>query len=149
MDSYAHHSPVIAQVARSNRGEAKFPRVLILALSAFSALSCIAGGLALVIGYDGNRFLPPLDLLRFNRLRAMARASPPRAASLALSGWSTVAWLLAFPFSFAPGPFVDESTPFVPQLTFWTIGGLVMAVVMALVTWRGVRTLTRDAAASR
>lgn len=56
--------------------------------------------------------------------------------------WTALAWLLALPFSFAPGPFVDEATPFAPQLALWTMGGLLMALVMALITWQGVRQLT-------
>lgn len=58
--------------------------------------------------------------------------------------WTALAWLLALPFSFAPSPFVDESTPFVPQLALWSMGGVLMAFVMALVTWLGVRQLTRS-----
>jgi hypothetical protein len=61
--------------------------------------------------------------------------------------WTALAWSLALPFSFAPGPFVDERTPFVPQLALWSMGGLLMALVMALVTWRGVRQLTLHDAA--
>jgi hypothetical protein len=347
MDSHAHNTAVIAQEARPRHAQAKYSRALIVTLSGFSLLSCIAGGLALVIWPGGSRFLPPLDLLRFTPFHdyfvpglilliavggaqllclttnyqrtpsaplacafaggtlsvwivaqaAMIRALHPlhglylamglallvvgtkaawqrreprtrwlvgvtagellgfavpaatgilvkeleasggaqvivlglagaveglllgaaqawawplpirrvryalltslaaalvwtsamllvqlmkaddiptqvvvatAAATVLLGlpaigfaqwielrhharrawrfiGWSALAWLLALPFSFAPGPFVDESTPFAPQLALWTIGGLLMALVMALVTWLGVRTLTRDA----
>lgn len=53
--------------------------------------------------------------------------------------WTALAWLVALPFSFAPGPFVDEATPLASQLGLWSMGGLLMAAVMAMVTWRGVR----------
>lgn len=56
--------------------------------------------------------------------------------------WTALAWLVALPFSFAPSPFVDEATPVSSQLALWTMAGLLMALVMALVTWRGVRQLT-------
>jgi hypothetical protein len=56
--------------------------------------------------------------------------------------WSALAWLLALPLSFAPGPFVDESTPFLSNIALWATGGMLMAYVMALVTWQGVRRLT-------
>jgi hypothetical protein len=56
--------------------------------------------------------------------------------------WTALAWILALPFSFAPGPFVDETTPFSSQIVLWAMGGLSMACVMALVTWQGVRRIT-------
>lgn len=56
-------------------------------------------------------------------------------------GWTALAWVLALPLSFAPGPFVDEHTPLGPQLVLWTAGGALMALVMALVTWQGARRL--------
>jgi hypothetical protein len=86
--------------------------------------------------------LPAIGFAQWLELRHHARRAWRFIA------WSALAWLLALPFSFAPGPFVDASTPFVPQLALWTIGGFLMALVMALVTWLGVRTLTPDAQAS-
>lgn len=347
MDTRSHDTPVIPQFARRKHREAKFPRVLILALAVFSALSSIAGGMELVIWHRGDHFLPPLDVLRFTPfhnyfvpgliltlivggaqlLCVMAvyerRKSAPLACVLAggtLSGWigaeaamirtfhplhglylfvgltllglgiraawqlreprsrwvlavtagellgfaapaatgillsklgasgalevtalgaagaieglllgaaqawawpvpvrrlryalltalaaaivwvcamslvqlattddvsslvvsvsvaatvllgltsigtaqwlelrhhvqrawryvawTALAWLLALPFSFAPSPFVDEATPLAPQLVLWSMGGLLMALVMALVTWQGVRQVTREA----
>lgn len=56
-------------------------------------------------------------------------------------GWTALAWLLALPLSFAPGPFVDETTPLAQHVVLWAAGGLLMAFVMALVTWQGVRRL--------
>lgn len=54
---------------------------------------------------------------------------------------TALAWLLALPLSFAPGPFVDETTPLAAHLALWGTGGALMAYVMALVTWQGVRRL--------
>lgn len=56
-------------------------------------------------------------------------------------GWTALAWLLALPLSFAPGPLVDEATPLAVHVVLWGAGGLLMAFVMALVTWQGVRRL--------
>lgn len=56
--------------------------------------------------------------------------------------WSALAWVMALPFSFAPGPFVDETTPFAAHVALWACGGALMAYVMAVVTWQGVRRLT-------
>lgn len=52
---------------------------------------------------------------------------------------SALAWVLALPLSFAVGPFVDERTPPVAQLALWSMGGVAMAFVMAMVTWQGAR----------
>lgn len=54
-------------------------------------------------------------------------------------GWTALAWALALPWSFAPGPLVDESTPGLVQAALWSSGGLAMAWVFALVSWQGVR----------
>jgi hypothetical protein len=53
--------------------------------------------------------------------------------------WTALAWVLALPMSFLPGPLVDEATPFASHVVLWGAGGLLMAYVMALVTWQGVR----------
>jgi hypothetical protein len=55
--------------------------------------------------------------------------------------WTALAWTIALPASFAPGPFVDETTPLVAHVVLWGCGGLVMAFAMAVVTWQGVRRL--------
>ena len=55
--------------------------------------------------------------------------------------WTALAWVLALPMSFLPGPLVDESTPLAVHLVLWFLGGLLMAFVMALVTWQGARRL--------
>lgn len=56
-------------------------------------------------------------------------------------GWTALAWLLALPMSFLPGPLVDEKTPLLPNLTLWVCGGLLMAYVLSLLTWQGARRL--------
>lgn len=55
--------------------------------------------------------------------------------------WTALAWVVALPMSFLPGPLVDESTPLGSHLVLWGCGGLLMAHVMALITWQGVRRL--------
>ena len=55
--------------------------------------------------------------------------------------WTAGAWAIALPWSFAPAPFVDESTPLVSHLALWSSAGLIMAYVMALITWQGARRL--------
>lgn len=55
--------------------------------------------------------------------------------------WTALAWAVALPLSFAPGPFVDEATPLSSHVVLWGCGGLLMAYAMALITWRGVRRL--------
>jgi hypothetical protein len=57
-------------------------------------------------------------------------------------GWTALAWALALPLSFAPGPFVDESTPISSVVALWATAGLVMAHVMARITWIGAERLT-------
>lgn len=61
--------------------------------------------------------------------------------------WTALAWLVALPFSFAPGPFVDEATPLTSHFVLWGCGGLLMAYAMALVTWQGARRLSAEACA--
>jgi hypothetical protein len=55
--------------------------------------------------------------------------------------WTALAWTVALPWSFAAGPFVDETTPLPSHFVLWGCGGLLMAYTMALVTWRGARGL--------
>lgn len=64
------------------------------------------------------------------------------------SAWTALAWMLALPLSFAPGPFVDASTPLAANLALWACGGMVMAYAMAQITWFGVRSLDRARLAS-
>jgi hypothetical protein len=56
-------------------------------------------------------------------------------------GWTALAWAVALPLSFTPSPFVDERTPIASHVALWGCAGLLMAYVMALITWQGVRRL--------
>ncbi|MCB9756047.1 MAG: hypothetical protein H6713_39500 [Myxococcales bacterium] len=60
--------------------------------------------------------------------------------------WTALAWTVALPLSFAPGPLVDESTPIGAHVLLWGSGGLLMAFVMAQITWRGARRVIPGAA---
>jgi hypothetical protein len=55
--------------------------------------------------------------------------------------WTALAWALALPLSFLAGPFVDEHTPLPIHFVLWGSTGVMMAYVMALVTWQGVRRI--------
>ena len=55
--------------------------------------------------------------------------------------WTALAWAAALPFSFAPSPLVDAATPVSSHVALWSSAGLLMAYVMALVTWQGARRL--------
>lgn len=57
--------------------------------------------------------------------------------------WTALAWLAALPLSFLPGPLVDERTPLIAQFVLWGVGGVLMAYVMAWLTWFGVQALQR------
>ena len=63
-------------------------------------------------------------------------------------GWTALAWILALPLSFLPSPLVGASTPAITSLVLWACSGLMMAHVMARVTWRGVYDLTASNAES-
>jgi hypothetical protein len=55
--------------------------------------------------------------------------------------WTALAWAVALPLSFTPGPFVDESSPIASHVALWGSAGVLMAYVMALMTWQGVSRL--------
>jgi len=56
-------------------------------------------------------------------------------------GWTALAWVVALPFSFLPMPFVDLTTPMAAMAALWACAGLMMAYVMALITWQGAKRL--------
>jgi hypothetical protein len=56
--------------------------------------------------------------------------------------WTALAWLVALPISFAPSPLVDEKTPVSSLVVLWGCSGLMMAYVMATITWIGAKRLT-------
>ena len=59
-------------------------------------------------------------------------------------GWTALGWALALPWSFVPGPFVDEWTPAAAHIALWSTGGAIMAYVFALVTWQGAKRLAES-----
>lgn len=63
-------------------------------------------------------------------------------------GWTALAWLLALPLSFLPSPLVDEATPTASLFALWLSSGLLMAYVMALITWQGAKRLVWREASS-
>lgn len=56
-------------------------------------------------------------------------------------GWTALAWVVALPWSFLPGPAVDESTPAVVHFALWSCAGALMAYTLAQITWQGARRL--------
>lgn len=64
-----------------------------------------------------------------------------RPNALGWISWTALAWVLALPASFAPGPFVDASTPLWASYVLFGAGGVLMAYVMARITWHGVQHL--------
>lgn len=60
------------------------------------------------------------------------------------AGWTLLAWTVALPWSFAPSPFVDATTPPAQMALGFGLGGLAMALTMAAVTGVGARRLVRD-----
>ncbi|MBK8170681.1 MAG: hypothetical protein IPK60_10125 [Sandaracinaceae bacterium] len=67
------------------------------------------------------------------------RHSAPRAHRWIF--WTALAWCVALPLSFTPAPLVDMSTPVASNLVIWACGGLLMAFVMASISWLGVRRI--------
>jgi hypothetical protein len=58
--------------------------------------------------------------------------------------WTALAWTVALPMSFLPGPLVDEATPLATHVVLWCLGGVLMAYVMAWGTWFGVARLSSE-----
>lgn len=63
-------------------------------------------------------------------------------AALRWIPWTALAWVVALPTSFLPGLLVDETTPVWVDVTLYACAGLLMAYLMALITWQGARSLT-------
>lgn len=94
------------------------------------ALTVVAGIATAVVG------LASIGSAQWIELRHHARAAHRWIA------WTALAWIAALPLSFTPSPFVDESTPIAAHVALWACGGLLMAYVMALVTWQGARRMS-------
>jgi hypothetical protein len=121
-------------------------------LTALGAGIVWAGVLSMLLTTEGDDGVPPLILglaifgTAIMGLGAIGSAQwlelrhhTPRANRWIL--WTALAWVVALPLSFTPGPLVDESTPIASQVALWGCAGLLMAYAMALVTWQGVRRL--------
>jgi hypothetical protein len=77
-----------------------------------------------------------LALLAMGALQA--RELAPRGVPMARwVGWTVLAWILALPMSFLAAPLVDEATPAAISAVLWACAGLMMAYVLALVSWGG------------
>ena len=90
----------------------------------------LAGTLAAVVGLLGLGGAQWLEL----------RRRAPRAHRWVF--WTALAWIVALPLSFLPGPFVDEETPLWASLVLFAVAGVQMAYAMALITWQGARRLS-------
>lgn len=109
---------VFAMMSTVGTGPLKLPQWLTLGVAALVMLFAIGGAQWLVLR------------------RVVAR-------SFGWVGWTALAWAAALPLSFLPGPLVDETTPLSTHLVMWGCGGVLMAYVMAWITWLGVRALQR------
>jgi hypothetical protein len=107
-------------------GGTALPPPIAIGLAAIAALVCLAS----------------IGTAQWIELRHHA----PRARTWI--AWTALAWIVALPLSFTPGPFVGASTPLGTHVVLWGCGGLLMAFTMALVTWQGVRALGRATASS-
>ncbi len=61
-------------------------------------------------------------------------------------GWTALAWVVALPWSFLPGPAVDKSTPAVVHFALWSCAGALMAYTLAQVTWQARAGSSRETA---
>lgn len=120
----------------------------------FVALTAIAALLAWSVGLGISALAPtapvaaallglvagPAALLGMGGLQWLELGRHARGAG-AWIGFTALAWTLALPWSFAPSPLVDESTPLASHLVIWGCGGWLMGTTMAIVTWAGARRL--------
>lgn len=109
--------------------------LMLLGRSGAGPLVIVPAGIVAGIGA-----LLAMGSLQWLELRRHVKGSP-----FTWIGWTALAWALALPMSFLPGPLVDEKTPLLPNLTLWVCGGFLMAYVLSLITWQGARRLQRAA----
>lgn len=103
-----------------------------------SPLDFTAPATWVAVGAGGLVLLATIPLAQWPVLRA---AGVPRA-------WRWVplnmaAWLVGLGFTFLPSPFIDESTPAAQLFAWFALGGVLMALTVALVTGWGLRGMTR------
>lgn len=96
-------------------------------------------GAGLLAGLAGATALVAIGGAQWLVLRRVRTGAGPWIA------WTALAWALALPLSFLPGPLVDERSPLAVNLVVWPAGGILMAYVMAWVTWAGARRLAERA----
>ncbi len=63
---------------------------------------------------------------------------PPRRAVIV---WTALARIAALPLGLLPGPLVTTETPFAAQTILWGCTSVLIAYVMALITWQGAKRL--------
>jgi hypothetical protein len=113
-----------------------FPfRVPPLAYATASAFGAGVAWLCIMLAMRWQLYeLMPIGLLSIGTIQSFVL----RRRHLRWIGWTALAWIAALPCSFLPMPFVDEATPLVASVALWACAGLLMAYVMALITWVGV-----------
>ena len=107
-------------------------------MSSLAAPGLLSGTRWLMVSLGGAAMLFAIGGAQWLLLRRLV----PNAQ--AWVGWTGLAWALALPLSFLPGPLVDEATPLLVHVVMWSTGGVLMAYVMAWVTWFGVDSLQRQ-----
>jgi hypothetical protein len=127
---------------------ARTARVGIVGATPFGAMDLISTALQDRTLADDVGTALPLQAAESQRGGSHSEAGPAellgRRLIIALSVFSAVSSIGGgLALSFTPGPFVDESTPLVPQIALWACGGLLKAYVMTLVTWQGARRICR------
>lgn len=113
---------------------------LVMAIQQFAERGGAWGaGAGIVAGLAGVTALVAIGGAQWRVLRRVRAGAAPWIA------WTALAWALALPLSFLPGPLVDERSPLAVNLVVWPAGGILMAYVMAWVTWAGARRLAERA----
>lgn len=123
--------------------------VLFTALGAALAWALIMGAMTLGRSLEGQPapvliaaglLLAALGLSAFGAAQWLElRRHVPRAHRWI--AWTALAWAVALPLSLLPAPLVDERTPPWAQLVLWASAGVLMAYVMANLTWFGLRSI--------
>lgn len=92
----------------------------------------------IAVGVGGLVLLATIPVAQWPVLRA---AGVPRAWRWIPLNMS--AWLVGLVFTFLPSPFIDESSPPAVVFALFAVGGVLMALTVALVTGWGLRRMTR------
>lgn len=103
-----------------------------MGIRALAGLPAVPPAVVAIVGVVGAI----LALLAMGALQARELA-PQGVRAGRWVAWTALAWILALPMSFLPAPLVDEATPAAVSAVLWVCAGLMMAYVMALVSWRG------------